>query len=62
MLILLQQRKQLSQTSKVDIEGVDTYQQVRFSRQVENDRQEIKIESPFMLIVVDIAKLMTRKY
>jgi hypothetical protein len=62
MLILLQQRKQLSQTSKVDIEGVDTYQQVRFSRQVEKDRQEIKIESPFMLIVVDIAKLMTSLY
>jgi hypothetical protein len=62
MLILLQQRKQLSQTSKVDIEGVDTFQQVRFSRQVENDRQEIKIEFPFMLIVVDIAKLMTRMY
>jgi hypothetical protein len=62
MLILLQQRKQLSQTSKVDIEGVDTYQQVRFSRQVEKDRQEIKIESPFILIVVDIAKLMTSMY
>ena len=62
MLILLQQRKQLPQTSKVDIEGADTYQQVRFSRQLENDRQEIKIESPFMLIVVDIDKLMTSMY
>ena len=54
MLILLQ-CKQLSLTSVVDSGGVDTYQQVRFSRQVEDDRQEIKIEPPFKLIVVDIA-------
>lgn len=61
MLILLQ-CKQLSPNSGFDRGGVDTNQQVSFSHQVEDDHQEIKIISPFKLIVVDIAKLITSMY
>ena len=61
MLILLQ-CKQLSPKSGFDRGGVDTNYQVPFSHQVEDDRQEIKIISPFKLIVVDIAKIMTSIY
>jgi hypothetical protein len=61
MLILLQ-CKQRPITSANNRGGDNTYQQVHFSRQVENDRQEIKTVSPFKLIVVDIAYLMTTMY
>ena len=54
MLILLQ-CKQPSLTSGVDTGGFDTYQEVRLSRMVEDDRQEIKIEPHFKLMIVNIA-------
>ena len=61
MLILLR-CKQMSPNTGFDRGGVDTNHQVRFSHQVEDDRQEIKIISPFKLIVVDIAKLLNNMY
>jgi hypothetical protein len=61
-ILILMQCKQRSLTSVFDRGGENTFQQVRISRQVEDERQEIKIVSPFKVIVVDIAKLITNMY
>jgi hypothetical protein len=58
MLILLQ-CKQRSLTSGIE-RGDDTYQQVSFSRQGEDDRREVVC--PFKVIVVDIAKLLIKMF